>query len=160
MGSAARPSFLIRQNRLDTRSLKNLKLIIEGTKMVPFRKYSAPLFLLVWFWVWGICPWNNSSAVAQVVETAHAHHGHQAGDDTHHSSKGTEHSCSGSISYSSKLQNDRPPEQVVSIQHLSSLTDPAICLSQFHGYRNPLFQRSALPKLLTEYYQLYSVYRI
>lgn len=128
--------------------------------MSPFRKYSIPFFLLLWFWVWGICPWNSSSAVAEPLEAAHAGHGHQGEDDTHHASKGTEHSCSGSISYSNKSQNDRPHEQVVSLQSISSSMDSAIYLSQFHRYQKPLFERSALPKLLSEYYQLYSVYRI
>ncbi|TAK07622.1 MAG: hypothetical protein EPO39_06195 [Candidatus Manganitrophaceae bacterium] len=127
--------------------------------MLSFRKYSIPLFLFLWFWVWGICPWSGSPTGAQAAESTHAAHGHHGMDDTHHASKGTEHSCSGSISYSSKLQNDRPHEQV-SLQLLFLSTDPAICLSQAHGYRKPLFERSTLPKLLTEYYQLYAVYRI
>ena len=33
-------------------------------------------------------------------------------------------------------------------------------LNQSHGCQKPLFERSVLPKLLTEYYQLYSIYRI
>lgn len=125
-----------------------------------FRKYSSPVFLLLWFWIWGVCPWDSSSEIAQPLESAHAQHGHQAADDTHHASKGTEHSCSGSISYSSKSQKDRPCEQAVSIQCIAPSIDPTVCLSQSQGYQKLLFERSALPKLLTEYYQLYAVYRI
>ncbi|MCG3113299.1 MAG: hypothetical protein MCM46_15900 [Candidatus Manganitrophus sp. SB1] len=128
--------------------------------MMLFRKYSTPVFLLLWFWIWGICPWDSSSAVAQPLEAAHAQHGHRSADDTHHASKGTEHSCSGSISYSSKLQKDRPYEQVVLIQHIFPSTDPADWQRRSNGYQQPLFERSTLPKLLTEYYQLYAVYRI
>lgn len=126
-----------------------------------FQKYSTVVFLFLWFWVWGVCPWDSSSPVAQPLESAHAQHGHQAADDTHHASKGTEHSCSGSISYSSiKLQKDRPNEQVILIQHIFPSVEPAVYLSQTHGHQKLLFERSTLPKLLTEYYQLYAIYRI
>ena len=59
-----------------------------------------PALLLVWFFVWGVCPWDDNSAAAQTLITAHAGHGHQGMDDTHHASKGGEHSCSGSASLS------------------------------------------------------------
>ncbi len=118
--------------------------------------------LLVWFFVWGVCPWSDSSSVAHAGEATHADHGHHGDmDDTHHASKGAEHSCSGSISYSSKLQKERPREQAASVyQYFFSPTDPPIHLNQAHGYQKPLLERSILPKLLTEYYQLYSIYRI
>lgn len=116
-------------------------------------------FLVVWFFIWGICPWNNSSPVAQTAEATHADHGHHGDmDDTHHASKGTEHSCSGSISYSIKLKDVRPYEHVVPV--LALLPDLAIRLVQIHGRLRPPLERSTLPKLLTQYYQLYSVYRI
>lgn len=124
------------------------------------RKCSMLLFLTVWFFIWGICPWNNASSVAQAAEAAHAEHGHHGeADDTHHASKGSEHSCTGSISYSMKLINDRPPDHSTPIQNLTLSTDSAIPLHQTHSLPRPL-QRHTLPKLLTEYYQLYSVYRI
>lgn len=130
--------------------------------MMSFRKYSTPVFLLLWFWVWGICPWSSSSSAAQAGEATHADHGHHgAMDDTHHASKGTEHSCSGSISYSSKLQKERPYEQAGSLhQQIFFFADTSGYLNQVHGYQKLLFERSTLPKLLTEYYQLYAVYRI
>jgi hypothetical protein len=128
--------------------------------MLSFRKYSISFFLLLWFWVWGICPWDSAATAAHPLETAHTEHGHHGMDDTHHASKGTEHSCSGSISYSSKLQKDRPCEQVVWSHPIFPSTDPGVRLNQSHGYQKLLFERSTLPKLLTEYYQLYAIYRI
>ena len=130
--------------------------------MVPsVQKYTIPLLLIVWFWVWGICPWNSASAAAQVVEAAHADHGHHGVDDTHHASKGTEHSCSGAISFSkSNLKADQSLCHSAVTQDLSLLTDPAGPLNPIDGYLKPIFERNTLPKLLTEYYQLYSVYRI
>jgi hypothetical protein len=125
----------------------------------PVQKYMIPLLLIVWFWVWGICPWNEASGADQASETAPVGHGHHEVDDTHHASKGTEHSCSGSVSYQNKSQNEQPHEAGIFLQN-GSLPDPIIRLIQHHGILKPLLQRSTLPKLLTEYYQLYSVYRI
>lgn len=125
------------------------------------RKCSVLLFLAVWFLIWGICPWNNASSVGQAAEAAHAEHGHHGeADDTHHASKGSEHSCTGSISYSMKLINDRPPDHSTPIQDPTLSADPAVSLHQTRGLPRPLLERHTLPKLLTEYYQLYSVYRI
>lgn len=126
----------------------------------PSQRYTIPFLLVLWFFIWGICPWSGSPSLAQTDGAAHPEHGHHEMDDTHHASKGTEHSCSGAISYSSKLQKDRPYEQVVSIQQTFFSTYPAICLGETYRYQKPLFERSTLPKLLTEYYQLYSIYRI
>lgn len=129
------------------------------TIAAPSQKYSILLFLIVWFWVWGICPWNSSVSVAQAMEAADAQHGHQEMDNTHHASKGVEHSCSGSIFYGFKLRNDRPQDHV-SIQPVSLLADPIVPIVEIENFQTPLLQRRILPKLLTEYYQLYSVYRI
>lgn len=124
------------------------------------QKYAIPLLLIVWFWVWGICPWNNTSAAVQVAEAAHSEHGHHGIDDTHHASKGTEHSCSGSISFSkSNQKTDQMLCYSTFTRDLSLLTDSAHP-NQIHRYLKPLFERNTLPKLLTEYYQLYAVYRI
>lgn len=124
------------------------------------RKCSIAFFLTVWFFVWGVCPWGDAP-VAQGAEAADAEHRHHGGaDETHHASKGTEHSCTGSISYSMKLQSDRPLDHSIPIQDLMSSADPVISLHRPHGLLRPLCERHALPKLLTEYYQLYSVYRI
>lgn len=125
----------------------------------PSQKYSILLFLIVWFWVWGICPWNSSAPVAQAMEAAQAQHGHQEMDDTHHASKGTEHSCSGSIFYGFKSRNDRPQDHV-SIQPVFLLADPVVPIVEIEYFLTPLLQRRTLPKLLAKYYQLYSVYRI
>lgn len=129
------------------------------TIAAPSQKYSILLFLIVWFWVWGICPWNSSASVAQAMEATHTQHGHQEVDDTHHASKGVAHSCSGSIFYGFKLRNGRPQDHV-SIQPVSLLADPIVPIVEIENFQNPLLQRRTLPKLLTEYYQLYSVYRI
>ena len=125
------------------------------------QKWMIPLLLIVWFWVWGICPWNNASAAAPAVKAAHTEHGHHGIDDTHHASKGTEHSCSGSISFT---KNDPKAasslRQPVSTQEGWLLSDPPSRLNEIDPFLKPLLERSTLPKLLTEYYQLYSVYRI
>lgn len=122
------------------------------------------LFLAVWFFIWGICPWNSASSVAQAAQAAHAEHGHHGeADDTHHASKGTEHSCTGSISYSIKVKHDRPPDDSTPIQDLISPVlpaDRAVSLRRGDGLPTLLLERHTLPKRLTEYYQLYSVYRI
>ena len=120
------------------------------------------LFVLLWFFVWGVCPWDRSSSAAHAGEATHANHGHHGDmDDTHHASKGTEHSCSGSISYSSNAQKERLYEQVGSVgRQTFAPAELSFRLTQSHGYQKPLFERNILPKLLTEYYQLYSIYRI
>lgn len=127
----------------------------------PSRKYSIPFFLMIWFFIWGICPWNNSSEAALIVDAAHANHGHAETDHAHHASKGIEHSCSGSISFSkSNLKTEQSLFHATCSQDLLLLTNPATGLSQAHRFQKLLIERNTLPKLLTEYYQLYSVYRI
>lgn len=134
--------------------------LLRGTKMSS-RKTSILLLLTIWFAVWGICPWNNASAVAEGGKAAHAHHGHQGDiDDTHHASKGVEHSCSGSISYSTTFKGERPYEHVAAFQDPLLITEPAIPLTQNNSFQKLLIERNTLPKLLSEYFQLYSVYRI
>jgi hypothetical protein len=121
------------------------------------RKCSIPFFLIVWFFIWGICPWSSSSAAAQAAEAAHAKHGHhgEAGD-THHASKGTEHSCTGSISYS---KGDDGSDRVL------DFTGPTLDPSHLSGPaalsdRPYFFGATFLPKRLTHLYHLYVVYRI
>lgn len=129
--------------------------------LTPSRQYSIPVLLMIWFCIWGICPWNSSSEAAQVAEAAHAEHGHEETDHTHHASKGIEHSCSGSISFSkNNLKTDLPRCQAISGQDLLLLINPVVGLSQAHGFLKLLFERNTLPKLITEFYQLYSIYRI
>lgn len=127
---------------------------------LPSQKYTIPVLLIVWFFIWGICPWNSSSAVAQPAEAAHAAHGHHGMDDTHHASKGTEHSCSGAISYS---QNNLKTDQALlasSPTQVPTLTDPTVSSNQNSGFFKLVIERSTLPKIMTEFYQLYSIYRI
>jgi hypothetical protein len=116
--------------------------------------YLNPFLLIVWFFVWGICPW--ATPVASAAEEQPASHAHSEATGPHHASKGTEHSCSGAVSYTkSDLGSDR-------------LFDPAgpieatpIVLYRCAGPNHPyFFELIFLPRLLTEYYQLYSVYRI
>lgn len=130
--------------------------------MLPsIRKYMIPLLLLVWFWIWGICPWNDASLAAQVLEASHTKQGHHGVDDTHHASKGTEHSCSGSISFTqNNLKTDQTLCLSFSKEHVPLSIDPAIILSRTLGFLRPIFERNTLPKLLTAFYQLYAVYRI
>lgn len=130
--------------------------------MVPSaQKYMIPLLLLVWFWIWGICPWNDASLATRLSESSHTEQSHHGVNDTHHASKGTEHSCSGSISLT---QNNLKTDQTICLSfsngHVPLSTDPAIILSRTHGFLRPIFERNTLPKLLTEFYQLYTVYRI
>ncbi len=123
----------------------------------PLQKYTIPLFLIVWFWVWGICPWNNSAA-AETVEAAQTGHRHGV-DETHHASKGTEHSCSGSISFTQNHLK-APSELRDAVFTPWALPVRSGPESGLVPILKPLFERSTLPKRLTEYYQLYSVYRI
>jgi hypothetical protein len=125
------------------------------------QKYTIPLLLIVWFWVWGICPWN-SSAAADTVEAARSGH-HHGVDETHHASKGTEHSCTGAISFTQTHQE----KALFDLRHagfafrdLPLLIAAGPCPTRLLKGVRPLFERSTLPKRLTEYYQLYSVYRI
>lgn len=124
------------------------------------RKYIVPL-LLLWFLIWGICPWDISSAAAQPLEAAHTRHGHQATEDTHHASKGSEHSCSGAVSFTKNdLQKDKHLLQTVASVDCSVLTD----LTRHVPSTGPLplsfSDTGVLPKLLSDFYQLYSNYRI
>lgn len=125
------------------------------------RRYSVLVLLTVWFFIWGICPSDNFQPVAQAMETVHTGHGHHHEmDHTHHSSKGTEHSCSGSIVYNSDNSNSGPV-----FSHTTSVLVPPIDtdpdnLSQVDEFQKLLFGRDTLPKLISEYHHLYSVYRI
>ncbi|MFY9271108.1 MAG: hypothetical protein WAO55_15300 [Candidatus Manganitrophaceae bacterium] len=120
-------------------------------------RVSISVFLLTWFFVWGICPWENPSATAQPLRAVHVGHGHREGDDTHHASKGSEHGCTGSISYTKKSEDSRYPLHAVApLISLLAVASPPIGFDR-HPY---FFESTFLPKQLTEYYQLYSVYRI
>ncbi|HEY5600374.1 MAG TPA: hypothetical protein VIK48_06750 [Candidatus Manganitrophaceae bacterium] len=119
-------------------------------------KKEVPFVLIAWFWIWGICPWSAASPAAFASETTHERHGHHEADDAHHASKGTEHSCSGSISYS-KNDFEAGRDQSISAHDSSPSPGPAFRPDQI---RPSFHQRAFLPKLFTEYYQLYSVYRI
>ncbi|MFQ5597604.1 MAG: hypothetical protein ACE5GK_06080 [Nitrospiria bacterium] len=71
------------------------------------QRFSISALLLVWFFVWGVCPWDNASVAAQALGGAHARHGHREMDDTHHASKGGEHSCTMSASLSKEESTGR-----------------------------------------------------
>lgn len=115
--------------------------------------YLNPLLLIVWFFIWGICPWSNAAAHPGEAPTQ----SHHQTDHTHHASKGSEHSCSGSISYSkSDLGSDRLLNPAGAIE--ATIADD-ISLSGRHD-PSYFFELTSLPRLLTAYYQLYSVYRI
>lgn len=117
--------------------------------------YLNPLLLIVWFFIWGICP--NTTPRVQAAEALPVHPNHHEADDTHHASKGAEHSCSGSISYSkSDLGSDRLWSSAESSETAVFIVDPS------SGLPHPpyFFELTFLPRLLTAYYQLYSVYRI
>ncbi|MFY9270609.1 MAG: hypothetical protein WAO55_12785 [Candidatus Manganitrophaceae bacterium] len=119
--------------------------------------YLSPLLLVVWFFIWGICPWNNTSSIAQASEEHHSSHHHSETTDTHHASKGAEHSCSGSISYTkSDLGSAHFLSQSGSIEATVAIFDRPVRLNCPPYFFNSTF----LPRLLTDYYQLYSVYRI
>jgi hypothetical protein len=128
-----------------------------------YRKGNILLILIVWFWVWGICPWDASGEAAHAGQAAHAAHGHHEADDTHHASKGAEHSCAGAGIYNSNqnllkigwLQIDAAPPHNLSFE--IDLPDPPF---RTDGRLFSLLERAVLPKLRTEYYRLYSVYRI
>lgn len=118
--------------------------------------YFNPVLLIVWFFIWGICPWSPTASVAQAAETAHAAHGHHGMEETHHASKGTEHSCSGSISYTkSDLGSDRVLNRPGSVEATAITAGGPVRLNLPY-----FFDATFLPRLLTAYHQLYSVYRI
>lgn len=117
--------------------------------------YLNPLLLIVWFFIWGLCPWSAPASIVQAPGPAHAEHAGRK-SDTHHAAKGTEHSCSGAISYSkSDLGSDR-------LLNATGLIETTVLIANHPGSNRPpyFFESTFLPKLLTAYYQLYSVYRI
>ncbi|MDC4204715.1 MAG: hypothetical protein MPW14_16145 [Candidatus Manganitrophus sp.] len=117
--------------------------------------YLNPLFLVIWFFIWGICPWDNTLSAAQAGNPGA--HGHSEATDPHHASKGTEHSCSGSISYSkSDLGSERCLSQTEPVGTTVVVPDRPIRLNDPSYF----FELSFLPRLFTDYYQLYSIYRI
>ncbi|MFY9268975.1 MAG: hypothetical protein WAO55_04410 [Candidatus Manganitrophaceae bacterium] len=131
--------------------------------MFRFSRSKILFLLIVWFWVWGICPWDASSQAAQIGEAAHADHGHQEADDIHHASKGAEHSCAGAGVYNSNedlLKIGWHPLHAVSSLNLPFGADRAAQPFRADRLLSSLLERMVLPKLLTEYYRLYSVYRI
>lgn len=120
------------------------------------------LLLIVWFWVWGICPWDSSSAATWMMPDGHVQHDHQEAGETHHASKGDEHSCANPTLYSSsQFQRDRLPPLVNGFSFFAAfLGSPAFSASTSDDLPAPFRPHAFLPKLLTEYYQLYSNYRI
>lgn len=136
-------------------------MILEGERALSFRTSKVLLLLIIWFWVWGICPWESSSAATPVMQGGHAQHGHQATGETHHASKGGEHSCANPTLYSScQFQKDGPPSFSDGSSSFTAVLW-SLALSVDSGYLPNSFQPHIfLPKLLTEYYQLYSNYRL
>lgn len=129
-----------------------------------FRTSKALLLLVVWFWIWGICPWDESSSMAQSLTQTRAPHGHQEADHPHHASKGGEHSCSASTLYSNlQMRADRPHSPAEGPPSSDTVIgDLASSIGSESRLRpaDPFMRRAVLPKLLTDYYQLYSNYRI
>lgn len=122
--------------------------------------YLNPLLLAVWFLVWGICPWGEAPSTAQAAEkhASHASHAHSGSSETHHASKGAEHSCSGAISYS-----DPDSNHLLRAAGAAGPAEPTVALPDSRlrsGRASYFFELTALPRLLGAYYQLYSVYRI
>lgn len=125
------------------------------------RKYSILVLLTVWFFIWGICPSDSSSQITQAMEAAHTSHGHHHEmDHAHHSSKGTEHSCSGSIVYNSDNSNLGLVFSHTTTASILPIDTDSDNLSQVDEFQKLLFERNSLPKLISQYYHLYSVYRI
>ena len=128
-----------------------------------YRKASIFLTLIVWFWIWGICPWDVSSEAAHAGQAAHAAHGHHEADDTHHASKGIEHSCAGAGVYNSNqnlLKIGWLQFHALFSEDLTLQASPIVRSLQADGFLASLLERTVLPKLLSDYYRLYSVYRI
>lgn len=127
-----------------------------------FRTSKALFLLIIWFWVWGICPWESSSAMTQVMQDGHAGHGHQETNETHHASKGGEHSCANPTLYSNPyFQKDGPLSLIDGPSSFTAvLRNPAFSVDSSDCLPNAFLPRAFLPKLLTDYYQLYSNYRL
>lgn len=124
-------------------------------------RFLISVLLLFWFFIWGICPWDNSSEAAQILEMAHTQHGHQAAEDTHHASKGIEHSCSGSISYSQvKLIEGKGFLKPAPLSESIVLVVLPLSLSQPHHLSLPFSQTPQLPKRFSELYQFNPTLRI
>lgn len=125
------------------------------------RKYAIMSLLLLWFFLWGICPWDSSSAAAQPLEAAHTQHGHHGTDDTHHASKGSEHSCSGSILYSNeKSVEGKGCLKPVATKRFSALIVLQSDLYQPYHLSLSLSQTPQLPKRFSNLYQFNPTLRI
>lgn len=137
-------------------------MILEGERALSFRTSKVLFVLIIWFWVWGICPWDSSSAATPVMQGVHAQHGHQAAGETHHASKGGEHSCANPTLYSSsQFQKDGHLFLIDGPFSFTAVLWNLMLSADLSGYLPSSFQpRTFLPKLLTEYYQLYSIYRL
>lgn len=124
-------------------------------------RFFISVLLLFWFFIWGICPWDNSSEAAQILEMAHTQHGHQAAEDTHHASKGIEHSCSGSISYSQeKLIQGKGCLKLAETKNFPALIILPSHFYQPHHLSLPFSQTTRLPKRFSDLYQFNPTLRI
>ena len=129
-------------------------------------KISLVALLVLWYIVWGVCPWNNASAAAQPYYTAHTSHGHAAGhpaEESHHASKGSEHSCTGSAAYSSpeKLSQQCAMVAQTGFLSLAALHDVDTGLFRATRPSRPFFfQASVLPKRFADLSLFYSVFLI
>ncbi|HIE66308.1 MAG: hypothetical protein ABGX83_09420 [Nitrospira sp.] len=119
------------------------------------------VLLPVWFFVWGICPWDNASVAAQPLVATHAGHGHQEMDDTHHTSKGVEHSCVGAISLS-KQQSNWGKDSLQPLPRNES-SGSIFVFAQFHQPPHlplPFSQTLRLPKRFSNLYQIHQSFRL
>ncbi len=121
----------------------------------PKNRFSISLLLFVWFFIWGVCPWDNNSASAQTLMTAHAGHGHQKTDDTHHTSKGGEHTCSRSALLS-KEEASWGKGPLIPLPHNDSTVSIIVTSRFYHPTHRPLhfLEARIFLKRISNLYQL------
>jgi len=125
------------------------------------KRFFTFILLLVWFFVWGICPWDNNSAAAQPIMATHAGHGHQEMDDTHHASKGVEHSCVGAILISNQQSHEgknslQPPPRNESLGSIFLSTR----FPQPHNIPSSFSQTLKFPKRFSNLFKIHQSFRL
>lgn len=123
------------------------------------------VFAVLWYIVWGICLWDDHAAAAQPYYAAHTDHGHAAGHETdgsHHASKGTEHSCTGSAALSTEtLSQQCTIVAQADHRNLADMRDVGTGVFRTtHPSRPFFFQASVLPKRFADLSLFYSVFLI
>lgn len=125
------------------------------------KRFFLIISILVSFFIWGICPWNNSSVAAGSFHSTHAAHGHPTGheEERHHASKGYDHGCINPISYNKEDVSSHLDKSHSSVA--ASFLDVDTCVYVYYVSIAQSHLISTYPSgSFIPLYQLYSVYRI